>query len=102
MNSQSNAFKNSLKQVNSIPTKRVSWEELQGNIIVWRGLDDTGALVRYYRMGKQNNKSAWLSACDKSGEIYSITHPCYEHERHSRSHIPRAVLLRQEQLMLSN
>ena len=100
--SQAYSYKNSLKQSNSILTKKVSWEELQGNIIVWRGLDDMGGMVRYYRMGKQNNKSAWLSACDENGDIYSIKNPNYEHERHSRSHIPRTVLLRQEKLMLTN
>lgn len=100
--SQAINYQNSLKKVYSIPTKKVSWEELQGKIIIWRGLDDMGALVRYYRMGKQNNKSAWLSACDENGEIYSIAHPSYDFERHPRSQIPRTVLVRQEVLMLTN
>jgi hypothetical protein len=92
--SQAYDYENTHRIVYGIPTKKLSWEELQGNIIVWRFLDEMGATVRYYRMGKQNNKSAWLSACDENGEIYSMTHSSHECKRHPRSHIPRTVLVR--------
>jgi hypothetical protein len=89
------------RKIINIPTKTVSFEELQGKIIVWRFLDEMGAMVKYYRMGKQNNKSAWLSACDENGEIYGMGHPGYEWERHSRSKIPRTVLDKKETSKMS-
>tara|TARA_R110000868_G_scaffold172337_1_gene408231 strand:- start:613 stop:861 length:249 start_codon:yes stop_codon:yes gene_type:complete len=71
-----------------------SWEELGGNILVDSWFIGSGKWgYVYYRMGKQNDKSAWLSRCSESGEIYSAYHPDYEHMRWHRQKVPRKVLV---------
>jgi len=78
--------------------KTVSWEELgdADQIIVKRvyhekmGPNSKGYSDTYYKMGKKNDKSAWMTRVDSKGRTYFEDPPA----RMARKSIPRTVLVR--------
>jgi hypothetical protein len=73
------------------PTVTLRWDDLPGRILVKNHYDDMGAYSQYYRIIKQNEKSAWIARCDRDGRCWTLMDG-WTNERWSRSQIPRIAL----------
>lgn len=74
------------------PTIKLRWEDLPGRILVKNVYDDMGAYSEYYRIIKQNEKSAWIARCDRDGRCWTIVADGWVNEKWKRSEIPRTAL----------
>jgi hypothetical protein len=73
-------------------TVKLPWDELTGRILVKTVHDDIGEYNQYYRIIKQNTKSAWIARCDRDGRCWTIVADGWTNQKWKRSEIPRIAL----------